>query len=84
MCCVGLQGEAVDASVVRPEPVAETPVGGADRPERLLVGLDRRWERLLLVLEEDLSPADGVPSRLRGSPLKPTWLVALPRLTAMT
>src|SRR5262245_53412717 len=50
-----LEGEAVDANFVRPKPVAKAPVGDADRPERLPAGIDGRWERLLLVLEHDLS-----------------------------
>src|SRR5689334_16991746 len=54
-----LPAEAVDAGVVRPEPVAEASVGDAHRPEGLLVGIDRRWEWLLYIFEEDLAACKG-------------------------
>jgi hypothetical protein len=53
-----LAPESVDANVVLPEPVAEAPVRDADCPERLLVGLDRRRERILDVLEQNLAADD--------------------------
>ena len=77
-----LEAEAVDVHVVRPEPIAEAAVRDADGPEHLLTGADRRGQRLLHVLEEDLPACDRGAVELRGSPVKPTREVAPPRRAA--
>src|SRR5919197_1589930 len=53
-----LDREPVDVDVVRPEPVAEAAVRHADGPEDLLVRGERRRQRVLDVLEEDLAVRD--------------------------
>ena len=70
--------------VVLCEPVTEAARGDANGPERLVVRLDRRWERVLHVLEQDLAAGDRLPVVFPWSPLNVTLLVPLPRLTAMT